>query len=353
MAWLIKRSDHPEINLTDGVFRTPVVDPGVWQEWRLLLAVPDPGYVVVSHKLWDSLVPSAPPPLPNPPPVPPIPVPAGWPTATTTGVPVGTVVLPTMVRRTSALPASDVVARAFEMGTDWVIVDRPTTFRNCRFTSTGAVSNTGAQVQASARAVFEDCSWDGGPSHNRGVQSDNADIEVRRGNFTRFGNAAVEKNDRNGLSSMLVEDCYLYEPKGWPRADHADGLQMGAGKNFTARHNTIHIEPYGATDGDTGYVSNSCIGLWAELGDVTGNVLIENNRMAGGGCVMYCEAKPPYQFRGSVTIRGNVFDRTRFPSLGGLAAIWHNLAPLGLPTITWTGNTFDDGTTVTFQQATQ
>lgn len=121
---------------------------------------------------------------------------------------------------------------------------------------------------------------------------------------------------------------------------------MGAGKDFIARRNTIHIEPYGATDGDTNYVSNSCIGLWAELGDVTGTVLIEGNHLAGGGCLMYIEQKAGFRFKGSVTVSGNVFDRTRFPALGGNAAIWHDVAPLGNPPLTWTGNKYEDGTTI-------
>ena len=140
---------------------------------------------------------------------------------------------------------------------------------------------------------------------------------------------------------MEVRDCYLFEPQGWNPSDHVDGIQVGGGRNVTIVNNTVLITPYGGTDGDTDYVSNSALGLWAELGNVTGTVLVDHNYLAGGGRIMYLEQKSPYAWQGPVTVSDNVFDR-EFTKHGG---IWGVLYPDGLPdNLAWTGNTWEDGT---------
>ncbi len=171
---------------------------------------------------------------------------------------------------------------------------------------------------------------------------------VTSSKFTRFGEAGIEMNNRSGTASLTVLDSYFSETGGWPQADHVDGIQIGAAKNVTIRHNTVLVQPFGGTPGDTSYVSNSALGLWAELGDVTGTVTVEGNLLAGGGRVIYIEQKAPYAWRGPVSILNNVFDQ-RFGPKGG---IWGPLAPLGLPAqLTWFGNTWSGGAALSLNDA--
>ncbi|MGB8860597.1 MAG: right-handed parallel beta-helix repeat-containing protein, partial [Ilumatobacteraceae bacterium] len=237
-------------------------------------------------------------------------------------------------------------------GGQYLSVDTPCViFRRSRFTTTGVVSNTSAMVQqAGANRLLEvsQSEFDGGPSHQRGIQGDFADITVTSSEFTRFGQAGVEMNNRNATASLTIENSYFYEPKGWPAAYHVDGIQVGGAKNVTIRNNTVLIEQYGGANGDTGYVSNSALGLWAELGDVSGTVIVDSNLLAGGGRVIYIEQKSPYAWRGPVIITNNVFDK-RFSDKGG---IWGPLAPIGLPAqLTWSGNVWSNGAGLSLQQA--
>ena len=291
----------------------------------------------------------------------------GFPVETNTGVPSGIVLRPwSGPDRSSAVTGLPTEAIGgvtykvfdgyiFDTGTtgQYFSVDDPNVlFRNVRFTTSGQVSNTSAMLQQASSnqsLVIEDSEFDGGPYHQRGVQGDYGNITVRRSRFTRFGNAGVEMNNRSGGASLTVEDSYFYEPQGWNPSDHVDGIQVGAGGNVTIRHNTVLIEPYGGAAGDTSYVSNSALGLWAELGDVTGLVVVDHNLLAGGGYVIYLEQKSPYQWQGPVSVTNNVFD-TRFGPNGG---IWGPLYPSGLPSqLVWSGNTWTNGASLTLQQAT-
>jgi hypothetical protein len=95
-------------------------------------------------------------------------------------------------------------------------------------------------------------------------------------------------------------------------------------------------------------VSNSALGLWAELGDVTGTVTVDGNLLAGGGQVIYIEQKDPYAWRGPVAILNNVFDQ-RFGPNGG---VWGPLYPKGLPAqLTWSGNVWSNGATLSLADA--
>jgi hypothetical protein len=206
------------------------------------------------------------------------------------------------------------------------------------------------QANTNQLLVIENSDFDGGPYHERGVEGDASDIVIRQGEFTRFGEAAVEMNNRSGTASLTVEDSYFYEPKGWNRIDHVDGIQVDAARNVTVHHNTVLIEPYGGAAGDTSYVSNSAVGLWAALGDVTGTVVVDHNLLAGGGYVVYLEQKSPDRWLGPVSVTNNVFD-TRFGPSGGA---WGPLYPNGLPSqLTWASNTWSNGVSLSLAQANQ
>lgn len=227
---------------------------------------------------------------------------------------------------------------------DYIYVDVPcAVFRNSRFHTDGAVSNTSAMVQQAQEnqlLIIEQSDFDGGPLHQRGVQADYADLIVRRSRFTRFGNAGVEFNNSAADGDLEVVDSYLEETPGWNPEDHVDGVQVGAGRNVTIRDNTVLVPSYGDDRKDTNYVSNSALGIWAEIGNVTGTVVIQHNVLGGGGRVIYLEQKPPFTFGGDVSVTDNVIVRT-YSERGG---IWGVLAPNSLPAhLEWSSNVFDNG----------
>ena len=290
----------------------------------------------------------------------PVAVPAGFPTAATAGVPSGTplaswpwalrtsaaVGLPTEIHNGMTCVVFDGYLLSMSGG-QYLSVDSPcVVLRRSRVTTSGQVSNSNAIVQptsANRLLLVERSDFDGGPFHQRGIEGDDSDITVSLSEFTRFGNSGVEMNNRSGSTSLTVEDSYFYEPNGWNPTDHVDGIQVGGGRNVTIRHNTVLIEPFGGTAGDTGYVSNSALGLWAELGDVTGAVVVDHNLLAGGGFVVYLEQKSPYRWLGPVTVTNNVFDLRFGPNSG----VWGTLYGTGLPSqLVWTGNTTSTGTAV-------
>lgn len=290
----------------------------------------------------------------------------GFPTAESTGVPAG-VALNTWTGslRTSeaeGLPTETVRGQPckvfedieFDFGTSggYLYVDDPCVlFRNDRFTTAAAVSNTGAMVQQAQEntlLVVEQSEFDGGPHHQRGVQGDYADIDVHDSRFTRFGNAAVEMNNREGTASFEMQRNYLYETGGWAPDDHVDGFQVGAAGRVDILSNTVLVTPFGGKAGDLDYVSNSTLGLWAEAGNVTGPVTVQGNLLAGGGKLMYLQQKEDFRFEQLVRVVGNTFDR-RFTPGGG---IWGVLADEGLPSqLDWTDNTWEDGTPVALATA--
>ena len=227
---------------------------------------------------------------------------------------------------------------------DYIYVDLPcVVFRNSRFRTDAAVSNTGAlvqQAQENQLLIIDHSEFDGGPSHQRGVQADYSDLIVRDSRFTRFGNAGVEFDNSSAKADLEVVDSYLEETSGWNPDDHVDGIQVGAGRNVTIRNNTVLVPSFGDDRKDTNYVSNSALGIWAELGDVTGTVTIQHNVLGGGGKVIYLQQKPPYSFDGAVSVTDNVIV-TRYSARGG---IWGVLYATGLPAnLHWSANVFDNG----------
>jgi len=259
--------------------------------------------------------------------------------------------VPTEVRNGMACQVFDGYEVALTGG-QYLSVDTPCAiFRRSRFTTTGSVSNSSALVQQSSSNRYLEVvqsDFDGGPYHERGLQGDHADIVIALSKFTRFGQAGVEMNNRNSTASLTVENSYFLETKGWPREDHVDGIQVGGARNVTIRGNTVLVPTYGGTNGDTSYVSNSALGLWAELGSIMGTVLIDSNVLAGGGFSIYISRVPPYAWPNPVIITNNVFDQTYSPNCG----IWGPLYPGGLPaSVWWSGNSWSSGASLSWAQA--
>ena len=174
----------------------------------------------------------------------PVAVPGAFPSAASAGVPSGASLTPwPWALRTSAaggVPTENrngLTCLVFDgyavslSGGQYLSVDSPcVVLRRSRVTTSGQVSNTSAMVQQASGnqlLVIEDSEFDGGPYHQRGVNGDLSDMVISRSEFTRFGNAGVEMNNRSGTASLVVEDSYFYEPKGWNPSDHVDGIQVG------------------------------------------------------------------------------------------------------------------------------
>ncbi len=228
-------------------------------------------------------------------------------------------------------------------GGNFYIPDARTIFRNCEFIATQLTSNTASFVQvASVTDVrFENCTFD--VAYNRAVQADVGHASFKNCRFLKIGDSAVEKNNTDGSSDMLVEGCYIETVVGWPVDQHVDGIQWGGGRNLTIRNNTVRI-PTGSTPN----LSNSCLGLWSEVGNTSGTVLIEKNFLVGGGMAIYLEKKGAYNWQGAVSVLDNVFSREFNANVG----YWGKLADSGLPAnLTWTGNRFDDGSPLSLADA--
>lgn len=223
--------------------------------------------------------------------------------------------------------------------------------RNSSFTAQTQVSNTGAIVQAGTGnedLIIEQSSFDGGPAYNRGVQSDVSDLTVTGSQFHNTGEAGVEKNNPDGKTSLTVRDSYFTNAPGWPANDHVDGIQVGGASDVTLEHNTVLNPVYGSDERTDEYLSNSALGLWAEIGDVTGDVVVRNNLLGGGGYTVYLQAKPPFAWRGPVVVTGNVFD-TRWSPVSGR---WGPLFTSGLPRkLTWTANSYSTGAPLSLAEA--
>ena len=197
-------------------------------------------------------------------PVPDVPEAAdGFPSATSTGVPAGSTLVPWQGGLDLGVDAPLVTefagrqcatydgyrfeltgADQFHVGGECVVL------RNSWFSTTGNVASIVIQDRDNQLLVVAGSTFDGGPFHARGVQGDYGDIHVSDSAFYRFGNAAVEMNDRSATATLTVEGCFMYEPPGWPTDLHVDGVQMDAGGALEVLGNTIIVTPFGDAQDD-------------------------------------------------------------------------------------------------------
>jgi hypothetical protein len=159
----------------------------------------------------------------------------------------------------------------------------------------------------------------------RGVQ-DNCNIGIVYGHFTarRVDISGCGDGIRAG-SNTVFEYSWVHDMRD-DADDHSDGVQSIGGTNIVLRGNNLEMEP-GMT---------SAMILHAHLGGNLKNVLVEGNRLAGGGYTL--NIKDRTQTVSNVTVRNNVWVRNSWnfgPVLGDAA---------NDPSVTtWTGNTYDNG----------
>lgn len=231
-------------------------------------------------------------------------------------------------------------------GTAFQALDPCIILRNDSFESVGPIGDGGALVQSWTDNTIIVLSSEFHAAYRRGLQADNANVIVSRSRFIDTGESAVEKNDRNEASNLVVLDSYIRSDPGWPCSTHVDGIQVGGAKDVTINHNTVLIAP-GGTDANHSCVSNSALGLWSELGDVH-SFSVDSNLIGGGGRTMYLDQSGGFHI-GAAKVTNNTFYTG--PGFGSCAAVWSQLYPGHPPAVEWSGNVFDDGRPLSETQA--
>lgn len=207
---------------------------------------------------------------------------------------------------------------------------------------------------------FDRCDVDGGPTYKRGVLANSINLSSEKSQFVRFGTAGME---HNAGALFDVRHSYFYCDLGWPDGAgiFVSGVKCSGGAVMNFINNTFDVVPATSTDianyAATGVWSwpgheyaESCIGLFASAADVTGAVSIDSNKLVGGGAsAMYLKGQSGHSFTAAVSVTNNVFFRS-YSVHGGIAGV---LDGGGLPaSLTWTGNTWEDGSPVTLATAT-
>lgn len=230
-------------------------------------AEPEPPYILEEGEL-----PPVTPPLPPPPPSP-----TGWPDASNTGIAncgnwsgqrSGTVV-------TSS--NGQVIQNLDITGTIQVRHDN-VTVRCVRINAAGADRAISDFGNGSFRGlVVEDSEifgTDGGSGGGRGkcIFSLGSSYTLRRVNMHSCGDAI---HISGGNAPVVVEDSYCHDLKEG-NGEHNDCFQLVNGGPAVLRHNTF-IAPYH---------QNAAVNVTSNFGQVN-DVLVENNRLGGGGFVVY------------------------------------------------------------------
>ncbi len=127
--------------------------------------------------------------------------------------------------------------------------------------------------------------------------------------------------------NVLIENCWVHDLKFRTGSDagaggytHNDGVQVSSGSNVTVRNSTFERN-----------LGNAAIFIDADQGAIS-NVLIEGNRLGGGGFTLYSiqsRSAPQFGRPTNVTIRNNVFTEEHHYD-------YATIAPTGT---TFTGNT--------------
>ncbi|KAA0233259.1 MAG: hypothetical protein JJLCMIEE_02323 [Acidimicrobiales bacterium] len=142
---------------------------------------------------------------------------------------------------------------------------------------------------------------------------------VRRAEVTGFADGVKVKRDQT-LEDSWIHDLYKFE------GSHNDGIQSVGGENVIIRGNNI--------EGPWQQSTSALILTAGTVGYLDGYV-IENNRISGGGYSLYITAKSGNPAPTDMVVRNNVF----------VLDSWQ-YGPLTVTPgsdITWTGNTYSDG----------
>ena len=168
-----------------------------------------------------------------------------------------------------------------------------------------------------------------------GEQNDSADGVVWSDYTARYLNVSNLFDAFKAHGNVLIENCWVHDLKfktgpsaGAGGYTHNDGVQVSSGSNVTVRNSTFERN-----------LGNSAIFIDADQGPIS-NVLIEGNKLGGGGFTLYSiqsRSAPQFGRPTNVTIRNNVFTEEHH----------YDYATIAATGTTWTNNKNLSGATIT------
>jgi hypothetical protein len=291
--------------------------------WNLNFASGVDGWVGEDSLAASSVTPPPPPAVtppppavtPPPPPVtppPPPPVSSGWPDASNTGVPAGTVL--TNSGSITITTAGTVINALNVSGTITVLANN-VTIKNSKV-GTITIGTPGGSTMPTG-VTIQDCDINGG-----GTTSNSQGI---------WGNGTFLRNDISGVENgitpyftlaagTLIQDNYIHNLAA-PGAPHYDGIQADGGfSNVIIRHNTIDNENDNTSD----------VMIDNYFGPIS-NITVDNNRLINGGSfTVYADGR-----FNSNPVTGITFSNNR------IISAYYGYASLQSASVTWCGNVND------------
>jgi hypothetical protein len=272
-------------------------------------------------------------PPPDPPPT------TGYPDATNTGVQAG-ITLKRIPEDVTSGPGWHWDSRG------WVTIDGVgALFSGYSVTSSIDVVADNVIIE-NVKAVFADDGWAIGVRHASNVTIRNCEIggvDTGAGRlmagiksiYGDEGDITIQKCNIYGTSTGiqiyrgLIEDNYIHD-LGYKSGDHVNGITSNASTGpLVIRHNTVYNQ-ISQTD---------AISLFEDFG-VQRDVLIENNKVAGGGYTIYAGQNAGGPQTSNIVVKNNRISRRHFVSGGyfGPATAFSKAGPGNV----WTGNVWDD-----------
>lgn len=263
----------------------------------------------------------------------------GYPDASNTGVPAGTLL--------TRVPGQATSGPGWHWDTrGWLVVDGANTvLSGIECACTVDVSADGVTVKNSKISVTGE-TFGIAIRHANNVTLVNNDIPGSQTPASRllvnvkdiYGDAQnlqVLRNDISGSSTGvqmdqgLIQDNYIHALT-MKSGDHINGTTSNGGsKQLTIQHNTV-FNSYGQTD---------AISLFEDFG-VQANRLINNNLVAGGGYTIYGGQNAGGPNTSNIKITNNRFSKAYFPNSGSYGPIAaFDLSDQGN---VWSGNVWDD-----------
>ena len=263
----------------------------------------------------------------------------GYPDASNTGVPTGTVMrrIPEDVtsgagwhydsRGWIEIDGAGTVFDSFDVANDINVSASNVTIRNCRIRLGG--ESQGIGLRHTNNVTIQDSqinSPNGGDNRLmvgiKDIYGDSTGLKILRTNIWNTSTAIQ-------VESGLIKDNYIHD-LGYKNGDHVNGTTSNGGTGLlTIDHNTV-FNSYDQTD---------AISLFQDFGNQA-NRTISNNLLAGGGYTIYAGANPGKLPTSNITITNNRISRKYFPNGGSFGPITaYNANGTGN---SFTGNIWDD-----------
>jgi len=259
----------------------------------------------------------------------------GFPDATNTGVPAGTVLkrVPQDVTKGVGWEwdgkriqvSNNAVLDGLQIGADLSILDATNVLvKNCLIIA--GTDTFGIALRHSTNVTIQDTSVTSSKGSDRSltlitdVYRDSVNTKILRVNLTGSSGSV-------SMDAGLLQDSYLHD-LGYRAGDHTNGFTSNSTSGqLTIRHNTV-LNSFTQTD---------AISLFQDFGPQN-NRLIENNLVAGGAYAIY-GGSDGSSGSSNVIIRNNVFSRIYFANCGQYGPIAHFNA--GSNGNVWSGNVWD------------